>query len=611
MTEVSVALLARLPGCARLEAPELAVLDRAATPVEFAAATVLVAQGEPAPDWYAVVECGAVQLSQVDLESREILDFLTPGDVIDAGTPGAPAPFSAVAVERSRCVLVPQEVVAHARESARPGTIESSRGELALLVSRIQDLLSGPPVCCGPDTRVADAARLMSQRRVGSIVVVQADGTPIGIVTDRDLRNRIVAAGRSPTVPVTEIFSAPLVSIRPGALAFDGLLDMTRHNIHHLVVQQDGRLLGVVSSHDLIWLQGTHPVALARDIEVGGSVDELAEVAPRIQAVVQWLAGVGAGVFEIGQIAAELNDRLVRRVLAVVEADLEAEGHGRAPVPYSWLAAGSEGRREQTLKTDQDNGLVYEDPAAEAAEPARAYFGVFAGRAAAALVRLGFPACDGGYMASNPRWCQPASVWSGYFESWMDAPHPERVLSACIYFDLRPIGRSSGPGARLWQWVCAHAPSRKLFLRYLARAATERQPPLGLFGGFVVERTGVHKDQLDLKARGVLPVTQAMRAYALAMGVAETNTVERLLRLGERDVFAKPAVRDLREAYEVVSRIRLEHQLACLAAGRAPDNFVNPHELGKADRLLLKEAFKTIGWLQRTLEDRFQTAMIP
>jgi len=192
----------------------------------------------------------------------------------------------------------------------------------------------------------------------------------------------------------------------------------------------------------------------------------------------------------------------------------------------------------------------------------------------------------------------------------MEVPQPERLLFASLFFDLRPVAGDEAPGRALWEWVCNRAPSQTLFLRLMAHSAVERTPPLGLFGRFVVERTGVHKGTLDLKSRGVFPMTQAMRVYALSLGVRETNTVDRLRAAEAGGALPASAARDLRGAYEVISRLRLHHQLARLDAGLPPDNHLDPQGLGVSDRLLLKEAFKTVGWLQRVLEDRFQTNLV-
>lgn len=483
------------------------------------------------------------------------------------------------------------------------------RGNL-LFVRRARDLVKGPPVTCSPSTPVADAARLMSERSVSSVIVAGPDGEPQGIVTDRDLRTRVLGNGLEPRTPAALVMSAPLLSIESEHTAFDALLEMTRRNIHHLGVLTGGRLTGVISSDDLLGLQEAHPVAVAREIETATDVDALARGAARVESVVRWLASGRAAPIDIGNIVAELNDRLVRRALGLVQVALDTGGNGRAPVAFSWLVAGSEGRREQTLKTDQDNALVYQDPAPGDEAVTATYFERLAVAMSAILTRVGFPPCPGGFMASNPRWRQPESVWSRCFTSWMETPQPEAVLQASLFFDLRPVGGAEEVGRRLWEWVCETAPSRTLFLRHMARAALDRQAPLGFFGGFVVERSGPYKDRLDLKARAVFPMTQAMRVYALSLGARETNTMDRLKAAGEQGIFTSAEVSELSDAYEVIARLRLAHQLARLDAGAPPDNSIDPRALGKTDRLLLKEAFKTIAWLQRGLEGRFQTGQV-
>jgi CBS domain-containing protein len=603
------ALLAHIPGCARLDTDGMAALLDASRIDEYPPGLELVVEGEPAPDWHCVLETGAVQISRLDVESEEILDYLTAGDVLDPGTPGLPAPCSARVTEQSRCLLVPQSVVARHRRRLASGPAGDYRGDVALFVHGVADLVKGQPLTCGPDASVAEVARHMTSQGVDAVVVVGRDGGPIGIVTDRDLRAKVIAGGLPPTTPVTHVMSEPLLSIDATRRAFDALLEMTRRGIHHLGVVADGRLTGMVSSHDLVLLQGAHPVGLMREIDAQGTIEGLRAVAPRVHVVVKWLAEHGASTHDIGRIVAELNDRLVLRALSAVLAGLLAEGH-EPPLPYTWLAAGSEGRREQTLKTDQDNGLVYQDPPRELAATAAIFFGRLASGMHEALVSLGFPPCEGGFMASNPHWCQPESVWRDYFGSWMETPLPAQLLRASIFFDLRPVGGDEPPGRDLCQWVSDRAPSHTLFQRHLARVALERHVPLGFFGGFVVERSGTHKDQLDLKARGVFPMTQAMRVCALSLGVPETNTVDRLVAAGARGLFTPGEVEDLRDGYEVISRVRLNHQLACHDTGRPVDNFIDPNTLRKSDRVLLKHAFKTLAWLQRWIEDRFQTEMV-
>ena len=480
-----------------------------------------------------------------------------------------------------------------------------SRAGSGLLGRRVLDLATGLPLTCAGAMPAAEAAALMSARAVGSIVVVGGGGEPLGIVTDRDLRNHVVARGASAQLPAARIMSAPLVSVPADTPAFEALLEMTRRSIHHLGVVESGRLVAVVSSHDMVLAEGAHPLALARAIEAEESLDGLAALAPRLIGVVRWLVTGGARASEIGRLVAEINDRLVARALALLERALEAEGHGRPPVAYSWLVAGSEGRREQTLKTDQDNALIYADSPKEG--EAAAYFSLLAERMGAALVRLGFPACPGGFMASNARWRQPERVWREYVASWMENPNPEPIVDASLFFDLRPVAGDPEPGRALWSWVCERAPGSTLFLRYLAQDAVSRPSALGWFGRFRVERSGPRRGRLDLKALAVFPMTQAMRVCALSLGLRETHTLDRLAGAEAAGLLRPQDAADLREAYEIVARVRIAHQLRCLDEGVAPDNFLDPRRLSRGDGLLLKDALRTVAWVQRFVEDRFQT----
>ena len=336
-----------------------------------------------------------------------------------------------------------------------------SPGELSLFRRRVRELIKRPPVTCALNVWAMDVARCLSREGVGSVVVVDTDGAPIGIVTDRDLRRKIVAEGRDPVAtPVREIMSSPLVTLPPTAFAFEAVLEMTRHRIRHVVLVEDGRLSGVVSSRDFLALQTTHPVTLAREITRAVSLDALAELAVRATTLVRRLVDEGGTAYDIGQLVAELNDRIVVRVQGLAAGALEDAGEEAPPVRYCWLTFGSEARREQTLRTDQDNGLVYEDPPPHLAAGASEYYARFADAVIQGLVHVGFPRCPGDAMASNPAWRQPVSVWEGYFRRWMREVRPEHILAACIYFDVRPLGGATELATRLLDVVRVEAPQR-------------------------------------------------------------------------------------------------------------------------------------------------------
>jgi CBS domain-containing protein len=475
----------------------------------------------------------------------------------------------------------------------------------SLFARRVGDVVARSAVTCRASGSALEVAQLMGRERVGSVVVVDADGRPVGIVTDRDLRGKIVAGGRDPARTVAAgIMSTPLIGLPPGAFAFEAVLEMTRHGIRHLAVTDAGRLVGVVSARDFLALAASDPVALAREIARAPSVPALADLAPRVVELVRRLVEQGGRAYDVGQIVAELNDRLVMRVQALVAERLR-EGGQTPAVPGCWLVLGSEARREQTLRTDQDNALVYADPPEDLRASAAAYYRRFAEQVIEALIAVGFPPCPGGVMASNPAWCQPLSVWKGLFDRWMAVPNPEETLAASIHFDLRPAGGALEIGAALAGYVREQAPVRRLFLAALARDVVSRGLPFTFFGNVAVERRGPRLGAVDLKAAGSLQLTGAGRLHALELGSAETNTVDRFRAAGAHGLYTAAETQEITDAYQHLLRLRLVHQLNQLARGESPDNYVTPARLSRADGLLLRDALATVDRVQAGLRDRF------
>jgi CBS domain-containing protein len=465
-------------------------------------------------------------------------------------------------------------------------------------------------VTCSVKTTIAEASRTMVTEGVGSVIVLDGDGRPVGIVTDRDLRERVLAAGLTPDRPVTAIMSAPVVTVSPEAFVFEALLEMTRRSIHHLAVMEAGRLLGVVSSHDLLILQAAAPLEISRMIQSRTSLDELEALMPRLTEVTRQLFEQRLSGYEIGRIVSEVNDSVIRRVLTFTERALREDGAGAPPVPFAWLVLGSEGRREQTIRTDQDNALVWEDPPPGYRETAERWFGAFAERVIAGLVRLGYPRCPADAMASNPKWRQPLSVWRSYFGDWIRDTTPEHLTYSSIYLDFRPVAGEERLAETLRDEVRAQVRAWRSFPRYLAKIAVSDAPSLRLFGRFRLQRAEGRRG-VNLKLGGILLLNNALRAYAIELGLAETNTIERLeaaTRTG--GCFTATEAEDVREAYETIFHLRLRHQLARLAAGERPDNLLDPATLSRSDQARLREAFRAIRRLQGKIEDRYFTQAI-
>ena len=483
--------------------------------------------------------------------------------------------------------------------------------ESSMFVSRVRDLIKRAPVTCAVALPAIQVARQLTREGVGSIVVCDGQGAPLGIVTDRDLRRKVVAEGHDPSsVHAKAIMSAPLVSVDPTAFAFEAVLEMTRREIHHLGVVESGRLVGVISTTDLLRLHAAQPVTLAREIGSAASLKELAEHATRLTPLVRHLLDAGGSPYDIGQMVAELNDRLTTRVLGLTAEALASEGE-TPPVPFCWLALGSEARREQTLRTDQDNGLIYADPPPELAERATRFFSRFAGDVIRGLVGVGFPECPAGLMASNPQWCQPLSVWTGYFRRWMTEAWPSQVDAALILFDLRAVSGAHELAEDLLELIRLEAPKEQVFLSVLAREAISYEAPFTFWGRIAVERSGRHRGAIDVKRAGTQQLVGAGRVHALEFGLAEMNTLDRIRSAGALGVYSEDQVLDVVDAYQLLMRLRLGHQLGQVEQGIPPDNWIDPRRLTRTEAVLLREALRTVERVKTLVNKRYRVGSLP
>lgn len=470
---------------------------------------------------------------------------------------------------------------------------------------RVSDVLTRPLVSCSPEATVSAAAALMAAADTGSIVVLDDAGAPVGIMTDSDLRRRVVARELPLSTPVRAVMSSPVITVPPATLFFEAIGLMLEHRIHHLVVIERGRARGVIADSDLVAVLSSGPLWLERRINRATSVEELAQARMAFPEMLALLQRAGIRAYDLGRITAELTDRVVRRALEYAQAEL-----GPAPVPFCWLALGSEGRREQTFHTDQDHGLVYADPAPEDSEESARYFLTLAERVVGILVRCGIPPCRGGAMASNPRWNRPLATWRAYFSDWIERPEPGALLDASIFFDLRPVAGELELGSALREHITSRAPIARRFLTLLALAVQEDRPPLGFFRHLVVEHTGEHRGELNIKRGGLLPIVNLARLYALRDAVPVTNTFERLRALSERGSLTDETATELANAYEFMLQLRLRAQLEQHARGVEPGNFIAPRRLTHSERVLLKEYFHTIALAQDEVQREFSTYLL-
>lgn len=461
------------------------------------------------------------------------------------------------------------------------------------------------PVTVPPEASIQETARRMVREKQSAAVVVDLVGSPLGIVTDTDLREKVVAGGCPLQAPVSVVMTTPVAMVDFEDQCFDVILKMLQNNIHHVAVTRAGLLRGVITNHDFMVLQGRSPLAFSEDIAKQRTIEGLAPVSLKAMGVVGALLREGARATNIIRIISELNDRIVRKVLEIGEREL-----GRPPVPYAWLALGSEGRKEQTFRTDQDNAIVYGDPPDEVRAEAEDYFRRFASFVNEGLVTCGFEACPANYMASNPAWCQPLSVWKRSFSTWISEPTPEAVLKSLVFFDFRGLAGEESLVWALKDHLFGEIPRYPAFLGFLANALVRNRPPLGFFGAVRGNRGAKHKEALDLKVKGVAPVVDIVRFFALEKGLKPSSTVERIRALRATDTMIEGYADELDQAFEFMSMLRIHHQFRQMEEGLPIDNELDLEGLSNLELQSLKSSFRLVTKIQDLLMERYRAFVI-
>ncbi|MEZ5093173.1 DUF294 nucleotidyltransferase-like domain-containing protein [Nocardioides sp.] len=468
-----------------------------------------------------------------------------------------------------------------------------------LQLAAVRTIMRSPVLTAEPHETCRDVARRMSEHGVSS-VLLQVGGE-VGIVTDRDLRTRLVAEGRSPDTQVREIATAPARTIDAETSVFEVLVEMIALGVHHLPVVDAGRVVGMVSSGDLNQLGARSPLHVRVAVDRAQDLDGVAAARADLPDMVDTLLGAGMGASDIGRVVATVTDRIQRKVFSLLRAEL-----GSPPTSYGWVAFGSQARREQTLLSDQDHGLWLAD---DVTDEELAWWATYADRAVAALERCGYPRCHGEVMATNPHWRRTVSGWEREFHSLISRPTERHVMESSIAFDLRTVDGDL-MARELMQPILPAARASQLFLGHLARSAVSHRPPLGFLGRFAVKRSGEHTGSFDVKAGALLPITDLARLSALARGGPEIGTDARLLAAADAGQISEELADTLRAGYELALRLRLQRHVDLWRRGEPADNWLDPDELHAVDRSRLRETFKAVRAGQEYLALRYQTDML-
>jgi CBS domain-containing protein len=599
------------------DALEPADVEHAAGAVEveffLAGATIFAPSAQPV-EHLRVVRTGVVEIV---LGERQ-LDLLGPGEQFGHASmlSGLPPGFAARAQEDTLCYRIPAEVARTVL--TRPESVGFVARSLLAMRSRfpamlaprgpapdpasqpVATLIRDPPLLCSPTTTIREAAAKMAGAAVTSIVIELGDS--LGILTDRDLRTRVVAAGVSYEDPVSAVMSAPAYTVERDRLGGDVLLEMLDRGVRHFPVVNAGReVIGVVEAVDLLAIETLSSFYMRRAIARAGSVAELAEAARGLRPGVIALHDARVAAASVSAIYSVVLDALTRRLV-----ELALAVAGPPPAEFSWLALGSQSRREAMPASDVDSAIVWYGDAAE--QEIRPYLHALAGEVAAGLKACGIPVDSHGASASDLLFVRSLESWQKVAREWMDHPTREQVLIlVSVLVDSRPVwGIHSGtPVSDTFR----AARARPELLHLLARFALSHRPPTGFLRGLVVEHDGEHRGRLDLKNGGLLPVVDLARWAGMAAGVTSASTLERLRAAGDAGTLPAPEVRTLEDAFELFTELRMEHQVEQLRAGVEPDDHLNPDDLSALTRSYLKEAFRAVASVQRHLTAELSLGM--
>lgn len=483
-------------------------------------------------------------------------------------------------------------------EETRKAYTGGTTGEQLLFSTAVKDIVRAEPRTVAPDITIQQAAADMATQRIGSLVVVDSSGQPLGMVTDRDFREKVVAVARDVATPVREIMSTPLITIDAEDNCFDALMKMIRHRIHHILILENNRLLGLLTNHDFMLFQGSSPTVLVKEIGHVKTIEALQDTAPKFYKAVSSLLRHGAKPHNITGVITELLEKICNTVVDIFEND-----NGPPPVPYSLFFFGAGGRHELTMSFGVEMGIIIQDAASPDEEKAAgAYFSHLAETLRNAMQNCRINGAGQCLQTANIR---AASTWREGFKKW--GTRAGTGLDAG-FFDMRAVRGEAARVISLRQYLMERTAKSRGLMEAVAAETLHVRPPLGFFKDFVVEKGGGHKNELDLYRRGILPLVGCARIFGLAKGVARSSTLGRLKELSSRHGFK--VAEDMGQAFGYLNAQLIRSQLRQAEEGMVPNNFINPYSLTNFERKTLKESFQLTARLYGEIEGDYWSGKV-
>ena len=453
-------------------------------------------------------------------------------------------------------------------------------------------------ISCDMDLSIMEAASLMQRKRHNAIIITKGNNEPVGILTDKDLRSRVVSSGRDVKDAVFEIMSSPLVRISDQSLLYEGILTVKENHISHLVVEdKNGNLTGIFSRKDLLEVQHNSISYLIREVEAAESVETLKTIHNKIPVLVKILMESGARIQNVTYMISTVADAITHRLI-----DFAIEEMGQPPARFAFVALGSEGRREQTLVTDQDNAIIFEDVPNEKYSETNKYFLYFGKKINLWLDRIGYQYCKGEVMAGNPQWCQPLARWKNYFSNWLGERSEDGLLGVAVFFDFRVVYGEQEYARELRQHINSIVSGNELIFPYLAKEVASFEVPRNIFSN---QQNGL-PESINIK-NAISPITGFIRTYSLENQISESNSMLRLEKLLRLNIVPESECQEIENIYSRLMETRFRSQVNAILANRAPDNMVAQDELTAIEQTIIQKAFSEIIRFQQMIVQQFST----
>ncbi len=469
----------------------------------------------------------------------------------------------------------------------------------------VKDYCRRQLITCNTNDTVMTAAEIMRDKNISSLIACDDDSQPIGIMTDRDLRNKVVAGGLDPlVVKVFSVMTTPVISVHEDDTLFEVLYRMSRNRIHRIgVVDDENVLVGLINESDIIRLQNRSPQRLLQAVDEAQSIEDLKKIHQESEQLVVFLSQNGVRTKDLVQLIALLNDQITSRLINLLKQGRFKDMGKKS----AFLVLGSEGRQEQTLKTDQDNAMIIAD---DASPDEIADIEAFSQVLIDALIEIGVPECPGGIMARNEFWRRSLADWKSAIDIWVGSPNGQNILNFSMFSDMRTLCGDDSLENQLKEYIFQIAEENTIFLARMAQNVCRFPPPIGMFGQIKTETEGPHLGSLDLKKAGIFALTEGVKILALSVGILGGSTHERLIALQEKEVLSKAQVSDFEASFNLLTFLRLRGQVESAAAGQEITNYIIPGSLDRVEKGRLKLALEVVKSFQGSISQHFQLNML-